>query len=782
MPITVAHILTATTPDNTSYEIRPSHWNSAHAITFSPHATDVEIYRINNSGTLNNLIKDAFSTGWIEGGGISDAGSGNINIAAGEGFIRSSNSPVAILYYADWNALNGQSVPSNTTRYIVVYYNAGSPVVQLLSSAPSNNHEYIYLGEVHNIGGTLQIHTDPRPAGDALRRLQDWAIGVVGTRVVSGEVVSDPSSPSRKLKITAGEFWDAHFLSYTDSTIDTSGAGTFTTYYRNGSGDWTRTSGQTDWPNTQYDDGTGTLATMADFYFANLWVIRNFLGNLIVQYGQAQYSTADDAYAEIPPARAEEQEEHGFWAAQITFQKGDTSPNRIKDKRPIIGAEVTGSPGADDGGNVIVAGTQTANSVGSVVFSNSNGISFGMSNSSVVTASHNGLTTAAASNHSHGNPALALTNLSGTTASNSGGFTLSLSVGAGGAGDGVNILAAGTQTANTTGTVVFSNSNNVTFGMNNSSIVTASASFAGGGDGYNIVAAGTQTAGTTGTVIFSNSNGVSFGLNASTVTASHNGITQQSTQPVAASGSNGSFTFNTLSFGALNGMTLYTSNGSIVGSYTDAGGGGGAQTVSAWMNISNIITTHLGAAITNASLSKRPWFFPIQCPYQINGLNTIEFWASRPAGTSLNMTYGFAFYTLVNSTSMALLSSTTNAVSLTASDQFSGMRVYRFTGLSAMSLTPGLYRAALYFSGSNNSTAVANLALAGMQSILPIAGSVFEGTNSTGATNATNHVFPLWGVYSNTTAGFPANVARNQITGMGNATVNNIPFMIFRNI
>lgn len=44
----------------------------------------------------------------------------------------------------------------------------------------------------------------------------------------------------------------------------------------------------------------------------------------------------------------------------------------------------------------------------------------------------NFLTTAALSNHSHGNPTLALTNISGTTASNSAGLTLSLSAGAGG--------------------------------------------------------------------------------------------------------------------------------------------------------------------------------------------------------------------------------------------------------------------------------------------------------------------------------------------------------------
>jgi hypothetical protein len=115
------------------------------------------------------------------------------------------------------------------------------------------------------------------------------------------------------------------------------------------------------------------------------------------------------------------------------------------------------------------AGTQSVSS-GTLVFANSNGLSFGM-DAGTVTASHNGLTTAALSNHSHGDPTLALTNLSGTTASNSAGLTLSLSAGAGG---GI-AAAAGTQTA-TSGTIVFANSNGVTFGMSNSSQITASVS------------------------------------------------------------------------------------------------------------------------------------------------------------------------------------------------------------------------------------------------------------------------------------------------------------------
>jgi len=84
---------------------------------------------------------------------------------------------------------------------------------------------------------------------------------------------------------------------------------------------------------------------------------------------------------------------------------------------------------------------------------------------------------------------------------------------------GVN-LSAGTGLANT-GTVVLSNSNNISFGMSfgsSSNIVTAS--FAQSVQpGPSAIAAGTQTA-TSGTVIFSNSNGISFGMAGSaTITA-----------------------------------------------------------------------------------------------------------------------------------------------------------------------------------------------------------------------------------------------------------------------
>jgi hypothetical protein len=110
---------------------------------------------------------------------------------------------------------------------------------------------------------------------------------------------------------------------------------------------------------------------------------------------------------------------------------------------------------------------------------------------------------------------LVLAGIGGITLSqstNDAGATVSIS---GAAESGVGISAAGASAG--TGLVVFSNANNVSFGMAGST-VTASASAAGVA-----ISAGANSQ-NTGTVIFADSNGLSFGLAGGTLTASHNAV------------------------------------------------------------------------------------------------------------------------------------------------------------------------------------------------------------------------------------------------------------------
>lgn len=216
----------------------------------------------------------------------------------------------------------------------------------------------------------------------------------------------------------------------------------------------------------------------------------------------------------------------------------------------IITASVAGGGGG--GGAAISAGTNSQNT-GTVVFSNSNGISFGMSTNGMVTASY--------------------------TVPSTAGLISALN------------FSAGTTSNNVSDSLVFSDANNVSFGLDGSTITANAAPMwvaAGNGsfqestirffDSPSVVfstgllqrvsatatfkvSAGTTSNGLSA-LTFSDANGISFGLNASTITASHDGLTSQSNQ--AASASNGSFTFQTLIFSNSNNFAFGTSAGGII--------------------------------------------------------------------------------------------------------------------------------------------------------------------------------------------------------------------------
>lgn len=181
---------------------------------------------------------------------------------------------------------------------------------------------------------------------------------------------------------------------------------------------------------------------------------------------------------------------------------------------------------------------------------------------------------ASASNGSFLFSTLGFSNGNGVTFGTSAGSVITASVNPGG-GAGFTAGISGGNTSGDTGTIsnrlVLAGGNNITVSGSTDaggmSLTISGANAGGAQTGISGIIAGTQTQ-TVGTLSFANGNGISFGLsNSSVLTASYT-VPTQSVQPVAVSGSNGSFNFSTLTMGALNGLSFYTSNGSMVGSYT----------------------------------------------------------------------------------------------------------------------------------------------------------------------------------------------------------------------
>lgn len=191
----------------------------------------------------------------------------------------------------------------------------------------------------------------------------------------------------------------------------------------------------------------------------------------------------------------------------------------------------------------------------------------------------------------------------------------------GGAGGGAAIQGSGTYTQNT-GTVQFSNSNGVTFGLSANGVMTASVAAAGGAQtGISGLSAGT-TQMTSGTAVFSNSNGISFGVNGNTITASYNSTQFQTTgnylttaaqsdQVVnSINGSTGTFSFNT-------GSSLSSSR------------------------VGNAITFGLASNITTALQSTGAYLTTARASNDAVGLNTALTagplaWTVNSSGISLN--------------------------------------------------------------------------------------------------------------------------------------------------
>jgi hypothetical protein len=242
----------------------------------------------------------------------------------------------------------------------------------------------------------------------------------------------------------------------------------------------------------------------------------------------------------------------------------------------------------------ISAGTTKA-SASQVVFSNSNGVSFGASGQTI-TASI---------------PAASQSTQPVAASASNGSFAFS--------------------------TLGFSNANGVTFGTSAGSIVTASVA-AG-------VAAGSLSAGTAsmalGQAVFSNSNGISFGLNGSTVTAQHNALTSQSNQ--AASASNGSFAFQTLGFSNANGVTFGSSAGSIITASVNAvagigiSGGTESNLVTAIVfNDANGVTFGVDGSTVTASVDAAAGGAAISAGAASQNTGTVIFSASNGISFGLN--------------------------------------------------------------------------------------------------------------------------------------------------
>jgi len=305
------------------------------AISHTHNASDVNVDKIGTPtyDNVQDLINTTQSAGKLTGGEITDNGDGTVSVSAGTGFIKTTDSDVADTKFFDWSADNSVSLTDNSPNYIYVEYNSGSPQIAVDTSLPPNNNTNVLLGIVYRDGTDLYITTAGQVVSNYAQKTLWKDIYVNGKfQRVDGIMISETGT--RNIHITSGLFY-AGLTRVNFPEFDSSGTDTFTYYYRDGSGGWTKVTGQTQIDNLHYDDGSGTLATLSDQsgwrkYYGVHWVYVAIDGSVFVVYGQDNYLLSDAENAQPPSSLPGVIESVGMLIGKIVIEKNASSFESIE--------------------------------------------------------------------------------------------------------------------------------------------------------------------------------------------------------------------------------------------------------------------------------------------------------------------------------------------------------------------------------------------------------------------------------------------------------------------
>jgi len=267
------------------------------------HASDIRIDGLDGA-TYNKFDKflDGYgSAGIVEGGIVTDSGSGQVDISAAKGFIRTTNTVTGHIVAFDIAAATNVSLTDNIMNYVYIDFNGGNPAYAVTTTySDINLHSKIICGRVYRNGTLLYISNVGQDIQDAtlrdLYRLQslrrmEWA---------SGSTLSFTAATLQPT-VSAGQLF-SNYDEIITAAFDASGTDRFTSWYRNGSGGWIGTPSIQNIDNTNYDSGTGTLTALTINHYGVHWVYQLVDGSIHIQYGQASYPALADARNSTVPA------------------------------------------------------------------------------------------------------------------------------------------------------------------------------------------------------------------------------------------------------------------------------------------------------------------------------------------------------------------------------------------------------------------------------------------------------------------------------------------------
>jgi len=256
----------------------------------------------------DDFIRYGWSAGTVSGGDLTDNHNGTIDIAAGEALLRESASNLATLYSVTFPANSGIPLTNNSTNYIYVDYNSGSPIIsQTTNSSDYNCWDKCHLYTIFREGNQLAVLDGKQQNIDSNRNARKKSYETEDFKHVKGGSVLGNSG--LYITVSSGAFYYA-FNKITHPAFDTSVAGvatvnTLESYSSTSTpGVWNHTTQVKQINTGVYDDGNGNLVALSASYYSTYWlylILDSIAPRLVCVYGKGNYASLIQARAESVP-------------------------------------------------------------------------------------------------------------------------------------------------------------------------------------------------------------------------------------------------------------------------------------------------------------------------------------------------------------------------------------------------------------------------------------------------------------------------------------------------
>ena len=270
--------------------------------------------------SVQDFASITMSSGFVDGGILSDNGDGTVAVTAGEGLIRASSSSIADILNLDWAQDLSVSLDDEVLNWVYVDYNGGTPQIVSTDDLDTldNTSEFVLSG-VYRSGTEVHILGSGQNVNNFKHNLYLYEFETGPWEHATGIVTSE--SDTLKLAVTEGvQYYGISRLEFTSK--NTNAADRFVYSYRGAApGTWTRNAGQTTIDVLQYDDGDGGLATLTANRYGVHWVYMHGDDELEVLYGQGNYVLAQALDASPPASVPGILQDAGFLIAKIIARK-----------------------------------------------------------------------------------------------------------------------------------------------------------------------------------------------------------------------------------------------------------------------------------------------------------------------------------------------------------------------------------------------------------------------------------------------------------------------------